>query len=334
MKQSIVGALALLAALAAAPAAWAVEPLHRLAWLAGCWRTDNAEPGSGEQWSAPAGGTLLGMARSVRGGSTTGHEFMQIRMGADGRLIYVARPSGQAETVFVLQPGGATEAVFENLAHDFPQRVIYRLEAGGRLHTRIEGLHGGTPRALEARLTRTACDARPAPPEAFQGLPLGADEAQLAMRFGPALRRVACATGSRALATRAGEPCEHWSLAPYEVAGLRFGLNLYLDQRARQLVRVALVTASDADVPEPTWSDRHRQLRRLLTQRYGHPEATHVDSDSATSQATARWRRGDTLIELSSTFHANSQANGAAAAARERIEITYQPVTAGDAGKL
>ena len=47
------------------------------------------------------------------------------------------------------------------------------------------------------------------------------------------------------------------------------------------------------------------------------------------SRATARWRRGDTLIELNSTFH-----NRPGAAGRDQIEIVYQPVTAGDAGKL
>ncbi len=33
--------------------------------------------------------------------------------------------------------------VFENLQHDFPQRVMYWLEPDGRLHARIEGMQAG-----------------------------------------------------------------------------------------------------------------------------------------------------------------------------------------------
>ena len=31
-----------------------------LQWLAGCWSQDGREAGSVEQWTAPAGGTMLG----------------------------------------------------------------------------------------------------------------------------------------------------------------------------------------------------------------------------------------------------------------------------------
>ena len=56
------------------------ETVDKLAWLAGCWNVDGAEPGSGEQWSTAAGGTLLGTSRTVKGGKTTAFEFVQIRL--------------------------------------------------------------------------------------------------------------------------------------------------------------------------------------------------------------------------------------------------------------
>ena len=37
------------------------------------------DAGSGEQWMTPAGGTLLGISRTVAKGRTVAHEFMQIR---------------------------------------------------------------------------------------------------------------------------------------------------------------------------------------------------------------------------------------------------------------
>ena len=60
------------------------ETVDKLAWLAGCWNVDGAEPGSGEHWSTAAGGTLLGTSRTVKGGKTTAFEFVQIRLGLGG----------------------------------------------------------------------------------------------------------------------------------------------------------------------------------------------------------------------------------------------------------
>lgn len=319
-----------LALLLAGTAQAADAALDRAAWLAGCWHADNAEPGSGEQWLPPAGGTMLGMSRTVRRGLTQGYEFMQIRIAADGRLVFAAQPQGRVETLFTLLPGNGAELVFENPEHDFPQRVIYRQEPAGRLRARIEGHREGLPRAVDFAMTRVPCDPQAGAPEAFQGLPWGASEAQIAMRFGAALKAAECSAAAQAEAKRRGEACDHPMLMPYEVAGLPFRLNQHLDATARQLVRVSLVSSTDTAAPETDWSDKHRQLRRLLTQRYGGPENTHVDSDNTLSTATARWRRGDTVIELSSTFRPRQ----ASASTREHVEIIYQPVTAGEAGKL
>lgn len=317
----------------------AESPLERMAWLSGCWRSEGGEPGSGEQWTPLAGGTLLGTSRVVRSGVTTAYEFMQIRQQADGSVVFAALPSGRAETLFTLQPGAPLQAVFENTGHDFPQRVIYRLEEGGRLRARIEGLRSGSLIGVDFAMQRMACDALPPQPEAFQGLPWGASEMQLVQRFGPALKPAVCpvvAVGKAAKpgpAQRPREACNHPTLAPYEVAGVPFRLNLHVDEATRQLVRVALVWTGDAAPATATdngWSDKHRVLRRLLTQRYGNPETTHVDSDGGQHSAVARWRRGDTLIELNSSF----QSRSGGLPAREQVDIVYQPVTAGDAGKL
>ncbi len=50
-----------------------------------------------------AGGTMLGVGRSVKGGRTVAHEFMQIRTDAQGPLVFVALPSGRQETTFVVK---------------------------------------------------------------------------------------------------------------------------------------------------------------------------------------------------------------------------------------
>lgn len=124
-----------------------------LSWLAGCWSQTRAEGSGEEHWMTPAGGTMLGMSRTVRNGRTTEHEFLQIR-DANGALAYIARPSGQAEATFPLKSQTPNEVVFENPAHDFPQRVIYRRTADGTLAARIEGTVNGQPRARDFPFTR------------------------------------------------------------------------------------------------------------------------------------------------------------------------------------
>jgi hypothetical protein len=147
-------------ALGATATAAAIEgDLARMAWLAGCWSADNAEPGSGEQWTAPAGATMLGVSRTVKQGKTVAYEFMQLRDLPDGTLAFIAQPSGNPPTPFALARMTETEAVFENTKHDFPQRVVYASEGRSKLRARIEGPRGGALRVIEFPMTRVGCDA-------------------------------------------------------------------------------------------------------------------------------------------------------------------------------
>jgi hypothetical protein len=113
--------------------------------------------------------------------------------------------------LFTLLLGNGAELVFENPEHDFPQRVIYRQEPAGRLRARIEGHREGLPRAVDFAMTRVPCDPQAGAPEAFQGLPWGASEAQIAMRFGAALKAAECSAAARpkpnAEAKLATTPC-------------------------------------------------------------------------------------------------------------------------------
>lgn len=153
MKTALLAA----AALAATMAATAADAPFAAAFMAGCWRAETAEAGSEEHWLAPAGGTMFGVSRTVRNGRTVGHEFMQIRAGDDGRLRFIAQPSGQREAAFVLVAHDSASVTFENPQHDFPQRIGYRAPADGRLAARIEGLRGGQWRAVDFGFVRTPC---------------------------------------------------------------------------------------------------------------------------------------------------------------------------------
>ena len=94
--------VALMSFFAAPTQAQPEHELQKLAWLAGCWAPDGAEPGSVEHWLPLAGDTLLGLSRTVKRGRTTGHEFMQIRRNAAGRIEFIATVGEQKPVAFAL----------------------------------------------------------------------------------------------------------------------------------------------------------------------------------------------------------------------------------------
>lgn len=147
--------------LAQSPASAQAQPesgLAGLSWLAGCWAREGAEPGSAEQWMPPLAGAMFGMARTIKAGRTAEYEFLRIEQEADGALVYTALPSRQSLTSFRLLRQLPQEVVFENPAHDFPQRVSYRLAAPGELLAAIEGNRRGEWRRIEFRFRRERCE--------------------------------------------------------------------------------------------------------------------------------------------------------------------------------
>ena len=131
-----------------------------LAWLAGCWASDGGEAGSGEQWTVPAGRTLLGVSRTVQNSRTVAHEFLQIRETEAGEIAYIAQPSGQTEATFLMVRLAEREVVFENPDHDFPQRIIYHLDDEANLAARIEGEVEGEVRTVDFSMTRVDCESQ------------------------------------------------------------------------------------------------------------------------------------------------------------------------------
>lgn len=134
-------------------------PVNKLSWLAGCWSHTGAEPGSMEMWSLPAGGTMLGIARTIKNGQTVEWEHTMIRETEPGKWSYVAKPSRQPEATFPIKSLSDSAVVFENPQHDFPQRIIYQRNGTDSLKARIEGVSKGKEKAFDYPMTRTQCPA-------------------------------------------------------------------------------------------------------------------------------------------------------------------------------
>lgn len=135
----------------------AAEGVSQVSWLAGCWAVEGEEPGTLEHWMPPAGGSMLGMARTVKRGETAGFEFLRLQLEPSGQLIYTAAPSGQAVTSFLATTVGVDSLVLENPEHDFPQRIAYTLRSANQLAVRVQGVSAGELRGFDVLMTRTSC---------------------------------------------------------------------------------------------------------------------------------------------------------------------------------
>ncbi len=134
----------------------AATGVDRVAWLQGCWEMTSGTRTIEEIWTAPRGGVMLEMGRTVRDGRLVEYEFVALREDGD-RLAYEAHPSGQPAAVFTSREVSATRAVFENAAHDFPQRVGYERTGADTLAAWIEGTVNGQSRRVDFAYARVAC---------------------------------------------------------------------------------------------------------------------------------------------------------------------------------
>ena len=129
-----------------------------LAWMKGCWSWTRNGHETAEHWLKPAGGTMLGISRTVANGKTVEFEFTQIRQDEKGDIFFTAKPSGQPEATFKMIKGSGNEVIFENPQHDFPQRVIYRRQDDNSLLGRIEGVSTGKEKSVDFPMMRVRCD--------------------------------------------------------------------------------------------------------------------------------------------------------------------------------
>lgn len=113
--------------------------LARLSWLAGAWGAEEGGRRTEEHWLPPRGGVMLGVHREAGGEKKTFFEYLRIEARGE-EVFYVASPMGRGPgTDFRLVSLDETSVAFENKEHDFPQRILYRLDENGALRSRIEG---------------------------------------------------------------------------------------------------------------------------------------------------------------------------------------------------
>jgi len=130
--------------------------IQRLAWLQGCWELESPDGIIEEHWMAPLGKSMVGTSRTVGSDSLVAFEVMVIREKDEG-FVLEAHPSGQQAAIFHSKAGLDSAVVFENLDHDFPQRIGYRRSSPDSLYAWIEGTMNGEVGRLEFLYRRALC---------------------------------------------------------------------------------------------------------------------------------------------------------------------------------
>ena len=122
------------------------------AFMSGSWSLAAGGVVVEEHWTDARGDLMVGMNRTTKQKGKAAFEFLRIEK-RDGKVAYVAMPGGKEPTVFPLKTLSSSRVIFENLAHDFPQRIIYWRDKE-RLCARVEGAMGGKPAGEEWCWTR------------------------------------------------------------------------------------------------------------------------------------------------------------------------------------
>ena len=80
-----------------------------------------------EYWTPPRGHIMIGAGLTGQAKTTRSFEHMRIVADEKGRIAFYGMPGGAPAVAFPLVRQEPRSVVFENPAHDYPQRISYRL---------------------------------------------------------------------------------------------------------------------------------------------------------------------------------------------------------------
>lgn len=124
--------------------------LKELKWMLGNWESKTDEGVLFEDWKKFDDSTYNGHAYAIsEDGDTTFNENARVIL-RNGNIIYSVKVQGEDAVDFTLVDN-ENEAVFENVNHDYPQRIIYKSLSSDSLFARIEGTVDGVEESEDFR---------------------------------------------------------------------------------------------------------------------------------------------------------------------------------------
>lgn len=130
--------------------------IKKIGWLVGSWRGTSPEGVFGETWQMRNDSILSGKGYFVVGKDTVSMEAL--RLVQEGNKLYyeptVNNQNNGKAVRFELTSMSDTTMIFENAAHDFPQKICYRLINADSLVAEISGQSNGEARSELFPLSR------------------------------------------------------------------------------------------------------------------------------------------------------------------------------------
>ena len=149
---------------AQAPSAPIKASLDGLSWIAGAWTGTLGERTVEQHWSAPLGGSIVAMYRSIQNNKTTLYELLAIEQEGDGvslRIKHFAPGPGlvgqeakEESANHALVKLEDRLAVFEGGTPASPVRITFRSPDSGTLNITVERTRNGAPVSTEFKYKR------------------------------------------------------------------------------------------------------------------------------------------------------------------------------------
>lgn len=132
------------------------QDFEKLHLLVGTWKMESAKGILFESWQKVSDSVLKGISYKLNGKDTVLLEQVDlVRRGMNIQYIPVANGQNNGEAViFTLSKTQQDIYTFENLSHDFPQVIVYRLPENNTLHAWIEGKVGEKNKRVDYKYTK------------------------------------------------------------------------------------------------------------------------------------------------------------------------------------
>lgn len=124
--------------------------------LEGLWKMETSRGAIYEEWQAKTNSKMTGRSYRINNTDTVVMERIELYLEGND-IIYspvVSNQNNQQAITFRLISITDGRYIFENKAHDFPQRVIYKIVSKDTVHARIEGIRNGQERGSDFRYSR------------------------------------------------------------------------------------------------------------------------------------------------------------------------------------
>jgi hypothetical protein len=151
---------------ASTPAAPVKATVEQLAWVAGAWTGTLGQRTVEQHWSAPLGGSIIAMYRSIQADKATLYELLAIEQEGENVVLRIKHfapgpglVSQEAKDESVNQTLVKLDnrlAVFEGGTPASPVRITFNSPDSGSLNITVERQRNGAPVSTEFKYTRIA----------------------------------------------------------------------------------------------------------------------------------------------------------------------------------